>query len=61
MKKQTLPVITLLMITILSACRGQAPQTTLEPATPAETITQPTVIPADTATFAPTPEAQTAT
>lgn len=61
MKKQTLPVITLLMITILSACRGQAPQTTLEPVAPTETVTQPTVIPADTATFAPTPEAPTAT
>lgn len=61
MKKQTLPVITLLMIMILSACGGQAPQATLEPAAPTETVTQPIPIPTDTATFAPTAEVPTAT
>jgi hypothetical protein len=53
MKKQIILIMVTVFITILSACGGQTAQTPLEPASPTETVLQPTKVPAQPETIAP--------
>jgi len=53
MKKQIMLIMVTVFITILSACGGQTAQTPLEPASPTETVLQPTNVPAQPETIAP--------